>query len=65
MFHDKFLIHSELNRCLQDLAQSQGELFHLIGLERELRELRAEAGRTRGALEMLEEQVQQLKLEPG
>ncbi|XP_054994384.1 coiled-coil domain-containing protein 17 [Sorex araneus] len=55
----------ELSRCLQDLAPSQGGLARPLSVERELRELRAEARRTKGALEMLEEQIQQLHLEPG
>ncbi|XP_066228249.1 coiled-coil domain-containing protein 17 isoform X1 [Saccopteryx leptura] len=47
------LCGEELNRHLQGLV-----------LERELRELRAEAGRTRGALEVLETRIQQLQSEP-
>ncbi|KAF0885606.1 CCD17 protein, partial [Crocuta crocuta] len=55
----------ELSQQLQGLAQTRGGVSRLIGLERELRELRAEAGRTRGVLEMLGAQVQQLQPESG
>lgn len=55
----------ELNRRLQGLAGTRGGIPRLLGLERELRELRAEAGRTRGILEVLETRVQQLQREPG
>ncbi|XP_015423004.1 PREDICTED: coiled-coil domain-containing protein 17 [Myotis davidii] len=54
----------ELNRRLQGLARNRGGLSRLLGLERELVELRAEAGRTRGALEVLGTRVQQLQSEP-
>ncbi|XP_012667928.1 coiled-coil domain-containing protein 17 [Otolemur garnettii] len=53
----------ELSRCLQDMARRRAS--RLLGLERELRELRAEAGRTRGAVEVLRERVQELQPEPG
>ncbi|XP_073758782.1 coiled-coil domain-containing protein 17 isoform X1 [Callorhinus ursinus] len=55
----------ELSQRLQGLAQTRGGISRLFGLERELRELRAEAGRTRGALEVLGAHVQQLQPEPG
>nr|XP_004400734.2 PREDICTED: coiled-coil domain-containing protein 17 [Odobenus rosmarus divergens] len=55
----------ELSKRLQGLAQTRGGISRLFGLERELRELRAEAGRTRGALEALGAHVQQLQPEPG
>uniref|UniRef100_A0A8C7EUM6 Coiled-coil domain containing 17 n=1 Tax=Neovison vison TaxID=452646 RepID=A0A8C7EUM6_NEOVI len=51
----------ELSQRLQGLTQTRGGISRLFGLERELRELRAEAGRTRGALEVLGAQVQQLQ----
>ncbi|XP_019486472.1 PREDICTED: coiled-coil domain-containing protein 17 isoform X2 [Hipposideros armiger] len=54
----------ELNQRLQGLARTQGGISQPLGLERELRELRAEAGRTRGILEVLETRVQQLQPEP-
>lgn len=56
---------SELSQRLQGLAQARGGISRLFGLERELRELRAEAGRTRGALEVLGAHVQQLQPESG
>ncbi|CAK6441016.1 unnamed protein product [Pipistrellus nathusii] len=54
----------ELNRRLQGLARSRGDGSRLLGLERELAELRAEAGRARGALQVLGTRVQQLQTEP-
>ncbi|KAF6107863.1 coiled-coil domain containing 17 [Phyllostomus discolor] len=53
-----------LNQRLQGLAGTRGGIARLLGLERELQELRAEAGRTRGALEVLGTRVQQLQAEP-
>ncbi|XP_036895402.1 coiled-coil domain-containing protein 17 isoform X2 [Sturnira hondurensis] len=53
-----------LNQRLQGLARTRGGIARLLGLERELRELQAEAGRTRGALEVLGTRVQQLQAEP-
>uniref|UniRef100_A0A8C7BZA2 Coiled-coil domain containing 17 n=1 Tax=Neovison vison TaxID=452646 RepID=A0A8C7BZA2_NEOVI len=50
-----------LKRRSEGLTQTRGGISRLFGLERELRELRAEAGRTRGALEVLGAQVQQLQ----
>uniref|UniRef100_A0A452QW92 Coiled-coil domain containing 17 n=1 Tax=Ursus americanus TaxID=9643 RepID=A0A452QW92_URSAM len=50
-----------LERRSEGLAQARGGISRLFGLERELRELRAEAGRTRGALEVLRAHVQQLQ----
>lgn len=55
------LYPSELNGYLQGLTQAPGRIPRLLGLEQELRELRAEAGRTRGALEVLSTHVQELK----
>nr|XP_012631480.1 coiled-coil domain-containing protein 17 isoform X4 [Microcebus murinus] len=55
----------ELSRCLQGVARTRGGISRLFGLERELRELRAEAGRTRGALEVLGARVQELQPELG
>ncbi|XP_054427609.1 coiled-coil domain-containing protein 17 [Pteronotus mesoamericanus] len=52
-----------LNRRLQGLARTRGSISRLLGLERELQELRAEAGRTRGALEALGTRVQHLQAE--
>lgn len=59
------LTASELSQRLQGLAQTRGGISRLIGLERELRELRAEGRRTRGALEVLGAHVQQLQPESG
>uniref|UniRef100_A0A8C9QQH2 Coiled-coil domain containing 17 n=1 Tax=Spermophilus dauricus TaxID=99837 RepID=A0A8C9QQH2_SPEDA len=42
----------------------QGGISRLFGLERQLRELQAEAGQTRGALEMLETRLQELQTRP-
>ncbi|XP_047394666.1 coiled-coil domain-containing protein 17 isoform X2 [Sciurus carolinensis] len=53
----------ELNRRLQGGAR--GGMSRLFGLERQLRELRAVAGQTRGALEMLETRVQELQPQAG
>ncbi|XP_036112843.1 coiled-coil domain-containing protein 17 isoform X1 [Molossus molossus] len=58
------LRREELKRRLQGLAQTRSGISRLLGLERELGELRAEAGRTRGALEVLGTRVQQLQSEP-
>ncbi|XP_028015915.2 coiled-coil domain-containing protein 17 [Eptesicus fuscus] len=55
----------ELNRRLQGLARNRGGRSRLSDLERELVDLRAEAGRTRGALEVLGTRLQQLQPEPG
>ncbi|XP_006839769.1 PREDICTED: coiled-coil domain-containing protein 17 [Chrysochloris asiatica] len=51
----------ELSRRLQGMAGTRCGRSRLFGLERELRELRIEAGQTRGALEALEGRVQQLQ----
>ncbi|EAX06963.1 coiled-coil domain containing 17, isoform CRA_c [Homo sapiens] len=40
-------------------------MSRLFGLEQEIRELQAEAGRTRGALEVLGARIQELQAEPG
>ncbi|KAM8788376.1 coiled-coil domain-containing protein 17 isoform 3-T3 [Rhynchonycteris naso] len=58
------LCGEELKRRLQGLARTRGGISRLLGLERELRELRAEAGRTRGTLEVLGTRIQQLQSEP-
>ncbi|XP_055259677.1 coiled-coil domain-containing protein 17 isoform X1 [Moschus berezovskii] len=54
----------ELSRRLQGLARTGNGKSHILSLERELRELRAETGRTRGALEELGAHVQQLQANP-
>lgn len=59
------LTPSELTHRLQGLAKTRAGISRLSGLERELRELRAEAGRTRGALEALGVHVQQLPAKSG
>uniref|UniRef100_A0A8D2AYI2 Coiled-coil domain containing 17 n=1 Tax=Sciurus vulgaris TaxID=55149 RepID=A0A8D2AYI2_SCIVU len=53
----------ELNRRLQGGAP--GGMSRLFGLERQLRELRAVAGQTREALEMLKTRVQELQPQAG
>ncbi|XP_058536487.1 coiled-coil domain-containing protein 17 [Ochotona princeps] len=55
----------ELSLRLQGAAGTQGGTSRLSGLERELRELRSEAGRTRGALETLGARVQELQAPRG
>lgn len=55
----------ELTQRLQGLAKTRAGISRLSGLERDLRELRAEAGRTRGALEALGVHVQQLPAKSG
>lgn len=55
----------ELSRRLQGVACTRGGMSRLFGLEQEIRELRTEAGRTRGALEVLEARIQELQAEPG
>ncbi|XP_020952389.1 coiled-coil domain-containing protein 17 isoform X2 [Sus scrofa] len=55
----------ELSRRLQGLAWTRDGKSRLFGLEQELRELRAEAGRTRGALEVLAAHFQQLQADQG
>ncbi|XP_006899082.1 PREDICTED: coiled-coil domain-containing protein 17 [Elephantulus edwardii] len=55
----------ELTRRLQGVSGPRGGKPLLLGVERELRELRSEAGHTRGALEALEGRVQQLQHEAG
>ncbi|CAM9340551.1 unnamed protein product [Rangifer tarandus platyrhynchus] len=52
----------ELSRRLQGLARTGKS--RIFSLERELRELRAETGRTRGAVEELRADVQQLQANP-
>lgn len=59
------LTSSELSRRLQGLAWTRDGKSRLFGLEQELRELRAEAGRTRGALEVLAVHFQQLQADQG
>ncbi|PNI52898.1 CCDC17 isoform 5 [Pan troglodytes] len=55
----------ELSRRLQVVACTRGGMSRLFGLEQEIRELQAEAGRTRGALEVLGARIQELQAEPG
>lgn len=62
---DSARIPSELSRRLQGVACTRGGMSRLFGLEQEIRELRTEAGRTRGALEVLEARIQELQAEPG
>ncbi|XP_040087229.1 coiled-coil domain-containing protein 17 isoform X3 [Oryx dammah] len=54
----------ELSRRLRGLARTGNGRSLIFSLERELRELRAETGRTRGALEKLGAHVQQLQANP-
>ncbi|XP_052573836.1 coiled-coil domain-containing protein 17 isoform X2 [Peromyscus californicus insignis] len=54
----------ELKRRLLGVAGPRGGLSAPFGLERQLRELRAEAGRTRGALQMLGARVLALQPQP-
>ncbi|OWK05512.1 hypothetical protein Celaphus_00002600, partial [Cervus elaphus hippelaphus] len=54
----------ELSRRLQGLARTGSGKSRIFSLERELRELRAETGRTRGAVEELGAHVQQLQAKP-
>ncbi|XP_059112038.1 coiled-coil domain-containing protein 17 [Peromyscus eremicus] len=54
----------ELKRRLLGVAGPRGGLSAPFGLERQLRELRAEAGRTRGALQMLGARVLALQSQP-
>ncbi|XP_033082505.1 coiled-coil domain-containing protein 17 isoform X2 [Trachypithecus francoisi] len=53
----------ELSRRLQGVACTRGGSF--FGLEQEIRGLRTEARRTRGALEVLRARIQELQAEPG
>ncbi|XP_016855942.1 coiled-coil domain-containing protein 17 isoform X6 [Homo sapiens] len=62
---DSARIPSELSRRLQVVACTRGGMSRLFGLEQEIRELQAEAGRTRGALEVLGARIQELQAEPG
>nr|XP_045227825.1 coiled-coil domain-containing protein 17 isoform X2 [Macaca fascicularis] len=55
----------ELSRRLQGVACTRGGISRLFGLEQEIRELRTEAGRTRGVLEVLGARIQELQAEPG
>nr|XP_051713781.1 coiled-coil domain-containing protein 17 isoform X3 [Oryctolagus cuniculus] len=55
----------ELSLRLQGIARSRGGIPRLTGVERELRELRSEAGRTRGTLEMLGARLQELQPQSG
>lgn len=54
----------ELKRRLHSVAGPKGGLLRPFILERELRELREEASRTRGALQTLGAQVQALQHQP-
>ncbi|XP_023580015.1 LOW QUALITY PROTEIN: coiled-coil domain-containing protein 17 [Octodon degus] len=56
---------AELNLHLQGVARPSGGIPRLLGLERELRGLQAEANWTRGALEVLGTRVQELKAQIG
>lgn len=62
---DSARIPSELSRRLQGVACTRGGISRLFGLEQEIRELRTEAGRTRGVLEVLGARIQELQAEPG
>ncbi|XP_072580221.1 coiled-coil domain-containing protein 17 isoform X2 [Vulpes vulpes] len=64
-FATRSLNASELSQRLQGLAQTRAGQARLRGLEWELRELRAEARRSRGALDALGAQVRLLQPEPG
>uniref|UniRef100_A0A2K6RZR3 Coiled-coil domain containing 17 n=1 Tax=Saimiri boliviensis boliviensis TaxID=39432 RepID=A0A2K6RZR3_SAIBB len=55
----------ELSQRLQGVARPWGGMARLSVLEREIRELRAEAGQTQGALEVLGARVQELQTETG
>lgn len=55
---------SELKRRLHSMAGPKEGLLRPFILERELRELREEASRTRGALQTLGAQVQALQHQP-
>ncbi|XP_021106369.1 coiled-coil domain-containing protein 17 isoform X5 [Heterocephalus glaber] len=56
---------AELSLRLQGLARVRGGIPYLLRLAQELRELRAEAGRTRGALEVFGARVQELEPQIG
>uniref|UniRef100_A0A2K5ELH0 Coiled-coil domain containing 17 n=1 Tax=Aotus nancymaae TaxID=37293 RepID=A0A2K5ELH0_AOTNA len=55
----------ELSQRLQGVARPWGGMARLSVLEQEIRELRAETGRTQGALEVLGAHVQELQTETG
>ncbi|KAL0604528.1 Coiled-coil domain-containing protein 17 [Plecturocebus cupreus] len=55
----------ELSQRLQGVARPWGGMSRLYVLEREIQELRAEARRTQGALEVLGARVQELQTETG
>ncbi|XP_057641612.1 coiled-coil domain-containing protein 17 isoform X2 [Chionomys nivalis] len=55
----------ELKRRLLGVAGPMGGLLAPFGLQRELRELKAEAGRTRGALQRLGARILALQSQPG